>query len=128
MVRGRYSVCLERLRFYCTTHPFQAFAVSNIGLLEWVGHLPSVFTYQVPGSGLTSGLSVLSTRVQVPFFFSTYSILRHWSKESESRLALLRFRIRLNLKNGIIYDLRILWTFLDFVFCSTIHLLLPDFW
>ena len=60
MVRGRHSVCLERLRFYCTTHPFQAFAVSNIGLLEWVGHLHSVSTYQVPGSSLTSGLSVLS--------------------------------------------------------------------
>ena len=37
MVRGRHSVCLERLRFYYTTHSFQVFAVSNIGLLEWVG-------------------------------------------------------------------------------------------
>ena len=62
MVRGRLRVCLERLRFYCTTHPFQAFAVSNIGLLEWVGCLPSVSTYYVPGSSLISGLSVLFTQ------------------------------------------------------------------
>ena len=128
MVRGRHSVCLERLRFYCTPYPFQAFAVSNIGLLEWVGHLPSVSTYQVPGSGLTSGLLVLSTRGQVPFFFSTYPTLKHWSEELVSRLALLKFRIRLHLKNGIIHDLRILGTFLDSVFCSAIHLLLSDFW
>ena len=59
MVRGRHSVCSERLRFYCITHPFQAFAVSNIGLLEWVGCLPNVSTCQIPGSSLTSELSVL---------------------------------------------------------------------
>ena len=58
-----------------TTHPFQAFAVSNIGLLEWVGHLPSVSTCQMPGSSLTSGLSVLPPSGQVPFFFSTYPTL-----------------------------------------------------
>ena len=50
------------------------------------------------------------------------------SEECVSRLALLRFRIRLHLKNVIIHDLRILRTFLDSVFCSAIHLLLPDFW
>ena len=76
MVRGRHSVCSELLRFYCTTYPFQAFAVSNIGLLEWVGHLPSVSKCLVPGSSLTSGLSVLPTRGQVPFFVSTYPTLK----------------------------------------------------
>ena len=76
MVRGRHSFCSERLRFYCTTHPFQVFAVSNIGLLEWVGCLPSVSTCQVPGSSLASGLSVLPTRGQVPFFVFTYPTLK----------------------------------------------------
>ena len=38
------------------------------------------------------------------------------------------FGFKLHLKNGIIHDLRILGNFLDSIFCSAIHLLLPDFW
>ena len=61
-------------------------------------------------------------------FVSTYPTLKHLSEECVSRLALLRFRIRTHLKNGVFRGLRILRAFLDSVFCSAIHLLLPDFW
>ena len=67
MVRGRLRVCLERLRFYYTTHPFQAFSVSNIGLLEWVGCLSSESHTMYLTAVLLQGYQSYSQENRFPF-------------------------------------------------------------